>query len=194
MANALTYRINRNTVEISLWPAPQKGYVYGLIAAGLAALVLVLVLWYTALSIRGTQGLVAAMLAAAGFALALRWLVPALLWNRLGREMLQIDPVQVRIYHDYRLFRVLKLERRYQSLDAVIWTDLGRQTAWPQASPALSDARHRSGWLMLEVDRERILTRVPLSVQDLEEGVLLLQRFIRQHTGPGRNLFVVHNN
>lgn len=143
---------------------------------------------------RGPQAFFAVMGSAAGFALALRWLVPALLWNRLGREMLQIDPVQLRIYHDYRLFRVLKLERRYQNLDAVIWTDLGGQTTWPQASPALSDTRHRRGWLMLEVDRERILTRVPLSVHDLEEGVLLLQRFTRQHTGPGRNLFVVHNN
>lgn len=194
MANALTYRINRNTVEISLWPAPQKGYVYGLIAAALAAVALVFLAWYAALSVRGTQGLVAAMLPAAGFALAMRWLVPTLLWNRLGREMLQIDPVTVRIYHDYRLFRVLKVERRYRELNAVIWTDLGRQTAWLERSPARSDVHPRSGWLMLEVDRERILTRVSLSVQDLEEGVLLLQRFTRQHTGPGRNLFVVHNN
>jgi hypothetical protein len=194
MANALTYRINRNTVEISLWPEPQKGYVFGLVAAGLAALALVLVFWYEAMSERGTQALVAAMLAAAGFALVLRWLVPALLWNRYGREMLQIDPVTVRIYHDYRLFRVLKVERRYQELNAVIWTDLGRQPTWLERSATHADSRHRSGWLMLEVDRERILTRVPLSVQDLEEGVLLLQRFTRQHTGPGKNLFVVHNN
>jgi hypothetical protein len=194
MANALTYRINRNTVEISLWPEPQKGYVFGLVAAGLAALALVLVFWYEAMSERGTQTLIAAMLSAAGFALVLRWLVPALLWNRYGREMVQIDPVTLRIYHDFRLFRVLKLERRYRELNAVIWTDLGRQPTWLHGALSHADARQRNGWLLLETERERILTRVPLSVKDLEEGVLLLQRFTRQHTGPGKNLFVVHNN
>ncbi|GEM_PF-1136651 len=194
MANALTYRINRNTVEISLWPAPQKSRVYGLLAAGLAVLMSVFAAWYTALQQPGVEALPGAVLVAIASALALRWLAPTLLWNRFGREVLHVDPVQLRIYHDYRLFRVLKVERRYQQLEAVIWTDLGRETAWFQRSSEHFDVRQREGCLLLKVDRERILSRVPMAVQDLEEAVLLLERFTQRRTGPGRGLFVVHNN
>ena len=113
------------------------------------------------------------------------------LWHRFGREVIQVDLLSIRVYQDFRIFRRLLLERRYQNLDAHIWTDLGRATFWPSQAVI----NHQSkGWLVLVIDQEQVRTRIALPQKELEEAVGLLQRFRRRFSDPRQKLFIVHQN
>lgn len=208
MANALSFRLHRHAVELTLWQQPgifARLFPYAGLGIALACLFCFLVeggsdpaaTAGTTLT-KATRDTTGWILWRSGWSPALGWAgllwvlaVPNWLWQRFGRERIVLDAQKLRIEHDYRLFRLVRWQRRYRQLEAFYQTDLGQRSEWA----ATAWKGHRAaGRLVLEIDRERVQSRVGLDGAALEEAAGLLNRFCRrQHTLPGMR-FVLHPN
>ncbi len=195
MANTLTYRINRNRLELSLWQQRRKNIFLSLSLVLLASQITLFTAAFHARHVSGWLSLTYLGLAFTLLAFGFLMLIPAMLWQRFGREIIELDPGHIRIYHDYRIFRILKVERSYREMQAQMFTDLGRRVDMARRwKPDNAVSSPSVGWLVISLDQERVRTRVALPRNELEEAVVLLDRYSQRHSGPGRNLYVVSNN
>ncbi len=178
-------------VELSLWNEPKRFAFIALCAGLVITQILFFSELFLALKANSWSTTGYAMLGVAAATVISALLIPALLWQRFGREVIELDPVRLRIYHDYRLFRRIRLERNYRQFEVQIWTDLVQSGTLPQKQSASGQSRGR---LLLILDKERVRTRVSMNRMELEAAANLLERFRQLHRTPGSNLYVVNNN
>ncbi len=187
MPQHVTWRLNKRRLELSLWPHRPAWMGIAMLVSGLLAidgLAVGLAGWLAAATASGSaMGLAApplryALVLAISVGI-LATLIPAVLWQRFGCERVIIQPGRLRIEHDFRLFKRVRLERRFVRLEAATWTDL---------------ERNERGWLLLKLDEDRIRTRVALERPVLTEAVSVVQSFVDAWPGQDSPLYAVHHN
>lgn len=187
MPQHVAWRLNKRRLEMTLWPHKPAWIGIAMLVSGLLAidgLAVGLAGWLAAASSAGSAMGIAAppmryavvLLISIGI---LATLVPAVLWQRFGCERVIIQPGRIRIEHDYRLFKKVRLDRRFVHLEAATWTDL---------------ERNERGWLLLKMDEDRVRTRIALDRPVLTEAVSVVQSFVDAWPGQDSPLYAVHHN